>query len=675
MIQFTFTAQSKLFLPFMFLLPVLALAQLDILDDLQGSSCSGKVIMHGFALEGNLKVVLNSLVQNVNKTGYNISSHGENGDKVYGLAQCRLDLNASACGKCASAAQEDLYKSCRGSSSGSVLLNGCFLRYANHKFVSQLSNTPPAVRCLHIPNRTDENSEGLDWSIANLLTTVVDDAVSSNDGYSTGNEHGLYALAQCWRDLSMNQCGQCLDTVYKSLLDCPRGEGFTENCIIRYGAYKFYGDGVPLASPSTGSDIPKPPSTGKGHPGLPTLLGLTMAGVVILLLLLLGVFLFCKRKVIQHFYRKPLPGHFRLSSELSTAISKSKLNYKYSTLRNATKNYHPANKIGEGGFGSVYKGILPNGSEIAVKRLFTNKQQSVSHFFNEVTLISNVQHRNLVKLLGCSVNDTDRLLVYEYLPNKSLDLFVFDENRGRLLDWQRRFEIILGIAAGLAYLHEESDIRIIHRDIKASNILLDQYFKPKIADFGLVRYFAEDQSHLNTTIVGTRGYMAPEYLVHGHLTEKVDVYAFGVLVLEIISGKRNKPPMYINDMPSLLTVVWNNYLSGAVPNIIDPNIKRNCKEEVLHVVHVALLCTQGSARLRPPMSKVIMFLTSKDMDLPTTTQPPFVDVDFSESSIYTSVTSAFASTPETCNPMSNNASSSATPMSLNTISTSSFGPR
>lgn len=673
MIQFSFTAESKLFPSFLFLLPVLALAQLDILNELQGSSCSGKVIMHGFALEGNLKVVLSSLVQNVNKTGYNISSHGENADKVYGLAQCRLDLNASDCGKCASAAQEDLYKSCRRSSSGSVLLNGCFLRYANHNFVSQLSNTPPAVRCVNIPNRTNENSEGLDWSIANILTTVVDDAVSSNEGYSTGNEHGLYALAQCWRDLSMNQCGQCLDTVYKSLLDCPRGEGFTENCIIRYGAYKFYGDGVPLVSPSTGR---------KGRPGLPALLGLTMAGVVILLLLLLGVFLILKRKVIQHFYRKPLPGHFRLSTELSTAISKSKLNYKYSTLRAATKNFHPANKIGEGGFGAVYKGILPNGSEIAVKRLFTNKQQSVSHFFNEVTLISNVQHRNLVKLLGCSVDSTgcsvdstDRLLVYEYLPNQSLDLFVFDENRGRLLDWQRRFEIILGIAAGLAYLHEESDIRIIHRDIKASNILLDQYFKPKIADFGLVRYFAEDQSHLNTTIVGTRGYMAPEYLVHGHLTEKVDVYAFGVLVLEIISGKRNKTPMYINDMPSLLTMVWNNYLSGAVPNIIDPNIERNCKEEVLHVVHVALLCTQGFARLRPPMSKVIMFLTSKEMDLPTTTQPPFVDVEYSQSSAYTSVTSAFASTPKTFNLMSNNVSTSATPMSLNTISTSSFGPR
>lgn len=236
---------------------------------------------------------------------------------------------------------------------------------------------------------------------------------------------------------------------------------------------------------------------------------------------------------------------------------------------------------------------------------------------------------------------------------------------GNVLDWQRRFEIILGIASGLAYLHQESDIRIIHRDIKASNILLDQQFKPKIADFGLVRYFAEDQTHLSTTIIGTRGYIAPEYLVHGHLTEKIDVYAFGVLVLEIISGKKNLNPMHTQNMPSLLTLVWNHYLLGTISNIIDLNLKESSHKEVLRVVHVALLCTQASALLRPSMSKVIMFLTSKDLNLPETTQPPYVD-----SNTMTNAASAL----ETCNPPSIIAASLGTPVSQNTISTC-FSPR
>eukprot|EP00253_Pinus_taeda_P034067 PITA_34067 len=272
----------------------------------------------------------------------------------------------------------------------------------------------------------------------------------------------------------------------------------------------------------------------------------------------------------------------------------------------------------------------------------------------------------------CSVDGPDRLLVYEYLVNKSLDNFLFDQNMGKLLDWQRRFEIILGTASGLAYLHQESDIRIIHRDIKASNILLDQHFKPKIADFGLVRYFAEDQTHLSTTIVGTRGYMAPEYLVHGHLTEKVDIYAFGVLILEIISGKRNSTPMQTNDMPSLLTVVWNHCLSATISNIIDPNIEENLMEEVVRVVHIALLCTQASATLRPSMSKVITFLTSKDINIPAATEPPFINVIHSESSTYYT---SNHSESNNYDPLSKIGSPPTTTISLNTISTSSFGPR
>jgi serine/threonine protein kinase len=417
--------------------------------------------------------------------------------------------------------------------------------------------------------------------------------------------------------------------------------------MLRYASDKFYGDGVPLLSPPPGSGPSAsggPSRSGSGPSVLPStgssvvkkvlkglnplVLGLIIATFIIAMVLV-GFVLIWKRKYKKHW----LPGYYKPSSEYSTAISKSKLNYKFQTLQIATKNFNLANKIGQGGFGSVYKGVLLDGREIAVKRLFANKEQSVSEFFNEVNLISQIQHKNLVNLLGFSVDGPEKLLVYEYLPNKSLDRFLFEKNMGKLLDWQRRFEIILGTAGGLAYLHQESHIRIIHRDMKASNILLDQYFKPKIADFGLVRHFSEDQTHLSTAIVGTRGYMAPEYLVHGHLTEKVDVYAFGVLVLEIISGKMNINPMHANDMPSLLTMIWNHYLSSTVSSIIDPNIEENCQAEVLQVVQVALLCTQASATLRPSMSKVIMFLTSKDSNLPTTTQPPFIDVNHLESNI------------------------------------------
>eukprot|EP00253_Pinus_taeda_P018401 PITA_18401 len=336
-------------------------------------------------------------------------------------------------------------------------------------------------------------------------------------------------------------------------------------------------------------------------------------------------------------------GYCKPSNGYSTAISKSKLNYKYQTLQIATKNFNLANKLGQGGFGSVYKGVLSNGKEIAVKRLFDKAQQSVNDFFNEVDLISRIQHKNLVNLFGFSVGGPEKLLVYEYLPNKSLDHFLFkfyfatEEDKGKLLSWPRRFEIILGTASGLAYLHQESHIRIIHRDIKASNILLDQCFKAKIADFGLVRHFSEDQTHLSTTIVGTRGYMAPEYIVHSHLTEKVDI--FGVLVLEIISGKKNITTMQASDTSSLLTVIWKHYLLGTLLNIIDPNIEENCQREVLQVVQVALLCTQASTTLRPSMSKVIMFLTSKDPNLPAATQPPFIDVSDSESNINVGVMS------------------------------------
>ncbi|KAL6198032.1 hypothetical protein ACLB2K_027824 [Fragaria x ananassa] len=211
-----------------------------------------------------------------------------------------------------------------------------------------------------------------------------------------------------------------------------------------------------------------------------------------------------------------------------------------STIVEATKEFSSANMLGHGGFVIVYKGNLPDGQEIAVKRLSRNSGQGVEEFKNEVRLIAELQHRNLVRLFGCCIDRKERMLIYEYMRNRSLDLFIFDKNKRSLLDWRKRFQIIIGIARGVLYLHQDSRLKIIHRDLKASNVLLDSSLNPKISDFGMARMFGDDQIEANTNrVVGTYGYMSPEYAMDGLYSTKSDVFSFGVLALEIICGKKN----------------------------------------------------------------------------------------------------------------------------------------
>ncbi|KAL7103544.1 hypothetical protein ACP275_08G186400 [Erythranthe tilingii] len=215
--------------------------------------------------------------------------------------------------------------------------------------------------------------------------------------------------------------------------------------------------------------------------------------------------------------------------------------FKLATIVAATNNFSIENIIGEGGFGPVYKGNLSGEEEVAVKRLSRSSSQGLEEFKNEVTSIAKLQHRNLVRLLGCCIEGEERMLIYEYLRNKSLDCFVFDQNRRTILTWPKRFDIIMGIARGLLYLHQDSRLKIIHRDLKTSNILLDANLNPKIADFGLARAFVEDQSIVRTKrVVGTYGYMAPEYAIDGKFSVKSDVFSLGVVLLEIVSGKKNR---------------------------------------------------------------------------------------------------------------------------------------
>nr|XP_011460357.1 PREDICTED: G-type lectin S-receptor-like serine/threonine-protein kinase RKS1 [Fragaria vesca subsp. vesca] len=297
-----------------------------------------------------------------------------------------------------------------------------------------------------------------------------------------------------------------------------------------------------------------------------------------------------------------------------------------STISAATKKFSDSNKLGEGGFGPVYKGVLSSGTEIAVKRLCKNSGQGNEEFKNEVVLIAKLQHRNLVRILGYCVQDDEKMLVYEYLPNKSLDSFIFNETKRAFLDWPRRLEIIFGIARGILYLHQDSRLRIIHRDLKASNVLLDYDMNPKIADFGMARIFGANQIEANTNrVVGTYGYMSPEYTMEGLFSVKSDVYSFGVLLLEIITGRKNTGYYHdINPDSNLVGHVWDLWKEGRALEIIDATLGESYPEsEVLRCIHIALLCVQEFANDRPTMSTVVSVL-GNDAALPSPRKPGFL---------------------------------------------------
>ncbi|XLR41610.1 G-type lectin S-receptor-like serine/threonine-protein kinase At4g27290 [Arachis hypogaea] len=295
-----------------------------------------------------------------------------------------------------------------------------------------------------------------------------------------------------------------------------------------------------------------------------------------------------------------------------------------STISSATNNFSADNILGKGGFGSVYKGVLKDGKEIAVKRLLQNSSQGIQEFKNEVMHIAKLQHRNLVKLLGCCIYAEERLLVYEFMPNKSLDYFIFDEKKSMLLDWTRRFDIINGIARGLLYLHQDSRHRIVHRDLKAANVLLDGEMNPKISDFGLARSFGGNETKANTRhVVGTYGYLSPEYIIDGVYSIKSDVFSFGVLVLEIVSGSRNRGFIHQDHHFNLLGHAWKLFMEDKGYEIIYAPIRDASNlSSMLRSIHVGLLCVQKSPDERPNMSYVVQMLSSEST-LPPPKMPGF----------------------------------------------------
>lgn len=295
-----------------------------------------------------------------------------------------------------------------------------------------------------------------------------------------------------------------------------------------------------------------------------------------------------------------------------------------SIILKATNNFSSNNKLGEGGFGPVYKGKVEGGQEIAVKRLSKESRQGLNELQNEVIFIAKLQHRNLVKLLGCCIRGEESMLIYEYLPNKSLDIILFDVTKRRLLNWHNRFNIINGIARGLLYLHQDSPVRIIHRDLKASNILLDSEMNPKISDFGLARSFGGNETEAQTRrVVGTYGYMSPEYAVDGMFSVKSDVFSFGVLVLEIVCGKRNRGFSHSEHSLNLLGHAWKLCKEGRSSELVDAPLNGQFEvEEFAKSIKVGLLCVQQNPEDRPSMSSVVWMLGNEG-EIPEAKHPGF----------------------------------------------------
>ncbi|RDY13246.1 Cysteine-rich receptor-like protein kinase 25, partial [Mucuna pruriens] len=600
----------------------------------------------------NVQTLLSSLSSNAtaNNEFYNTTVAGRNSsDTVYGLFMCRGDVSFEVCGQCVVNATQRLSSNseCSLSKQAVIWYDECMVRYSNRSFFSTV-DTRPAVGLWNSANISNQAS--FMSLMFDTMNETADEAANSSTGaekYATNQANisgfqSLYCLVQCTQDLSPQGCRTCLSSAIGLLPWCCEGKQggriLYPSCNVRYELYPFYltnstntTSSPPTPTPTPSASAPPTPTNSSNSPGSSgissgTIVAIVVPIVVAVLLFIVCIWLLSKRAAKKrNSARDPKNMPFRLAgtgTEISTVES---LRFDFSTIEAATKKFSDANKLGEGGFGEVFKGLLPSGQVVAVKRLSNSSGQGGEEFKNEVEVVAKLQHRNLVRLLGFCLEGEEKILVYEFVANKSLDYILFDPEKQRSLDWTRRYKIVLGIARGIQYLHEDSRLKIIHRDLKASNVLLDEDMNPKISDFGMARIVEVDQTQANTNrIVGTYGYMSPEYAMHGEYSAKSDVYSFGVLVLEILSGKKNSSFYETDVAEDLLSYAWKLWKDEAPLQLMDHSLRESyTPNEAIRCIHIGLLCVQEDPADRPSMASIVLMLDSYSVTLPVPNQPAF----------------------------------------------------
>ncbi|KAE9618637.1 hypothetical protein Lal_00047429 [Lupinus albus] len=576
----------------------------------------------------NLNTLLSNLTSNTETNNYNgfyNVSYGQNTNKVYAIGLCRGDVKRDNCHSCLNNAIVNLTQYCPNQKEAYAWYDDetCLLYYSDRLIYGVLI-IEPWDYSWDGENEMVVDAVQFNRSLINLMDSLITRAAlgDSSRKYATSsvvgpnNHQTIYGLVQCRPDLSGTDCSGCLNESMLALPGCcnnMKGARILRpSCILRYGTNTLFYD------PEADAPPPAPSNNNTSSQGNSNVLKVALAvalPVVVVVLLLSFIIIYLRvRKPKQSFEAQ------EDDYEIQTADS---LQFDFDAIQEATNDFSDANKLGQGGFGIVYRGRLSNGQEIAVKRLSRDSGQGDIEFKNEVLLVAKLQHRNLVRLLGFSIQRKERLLVYEFVPNKSLDHFIFDPTEKRQLDWESRYKIIGGIARGIVYLHEDSRLRIIHRDLKASNILLDEEMNPKISDFGMARLFDVDQTQGETNkVVGTYGYMAPEYALCGQYSVKSDVFSFGVLVLEIVSGRKRSSIRHGENVEDLLSFAWRNWRAGTVANIVDSTLTNVSETEIMRCIHIGLLCIQENVADRPTMGAIILMHNNNSVSLAVPSEPP-----------------------------------------------------